>query len=77
MSEPALAQGAAARDIPFFEAKNSGVTRPEQLFLRPYGNSRGADRYARYLRAPGEGGAIAHGSQNQADSVHRRPFGAS
>ena len=44
-----LAQGAAAGDIPSTKPKFP-VTRPEQLFLRSYGDSRGADHYAQYLR---------------------------
>ena len=30
------------------------MTRPEQLFLRPYGDSHGADHYAQYLRSVSE-----------------------
>ena len=33
------------------------MTRPEQLFLRPYGNSHGADHYAQYLRGVSEASA--------------------
>ena len=41
--------------------ENPGVTRPEQLFLRPYGNSHRADHYAQYLRGVSEASTQVRG----------------
>ena len=65
-------------------SQNPGVMRPEQLFFRPYGNSRGADHYVRSVpegrlrgERAGEGGRKPMEAQNPADSVQRRPLGES
>ena len=56
-SEPALAQGAYHIEI-------LGVTRPEQLFLRPYGDSNGAEHYDQYLRSVSEASAQVRGAKS-------------
>ena len=40
-----------------YHAKIPGVTRLEQLFLRPYGDSHGANHYVQYLRGVSEASA--------------------
>ena len=53
------------------------------MFLRPYGNSHGANYYAQYLRGVSEASLAGKGNQkpmeaqNPSDSVHRRPLGES
>ena len=47
-----------------YHAKIPGVTRPEQLFLRPYGDSHGADHYAQYLRGVSEASAQVRGAKS-------------
>ena len=39
------------------------MTRPEQLFLRPYGDSHGADHYVQYLRGVPEASAQLRGAK--------------
>ena len=62
-TEPALAQGAATGDIPSTKPKFP-VTRPEQLFLRSYGDSRGADHYS-VLEAVSEASAQVRGANGE------------
>ena len=63
-----LVQGASTGDIPSTKPKFP-VTRTEQLFLRSYGGSRGADHYS-VLEAVSE-------ARIQPDSVHRHHLGES
>ena len=47
-----------------YHAKMPSVMRPEQLFLRPYGDSHGADHYAQYLRGVSEASAQVRGAKS-------------
>ena len=47
-----------------YHAKISGVTRPEQLFLRPYGDKHGTDHYNQYSRGVSEASAQVRGAKS-------------
>ena len=46
-----------------------GATRPEQLFLRPYGDSRRTDYYAEYLRDVSEASTQVRGAKSPPSMV--------
>ena len=56
--------GGSHRRHTIYQAEKLGVTRPEQLFLRSYGDSRGANYYAQYLRGVSEASAQARGAKS-------------
>ena len=50
--EPCAGAGGGRKETYHLPSQNSRVTRPNQLFLRPYGDSCWADHYAHYLSVP-------------------------
>ena len=54
--------GGRKRHMYHLPCQNPGVTRPKQLFLRPYGDSRGADHYS-VLEAVSEASAQVRGAK--------------